>query len=315
MIWADHDILVGQQGRIRGRTTWELVDQQEGTLEIDKPADTTCDSLTANEQPLTSIDATETGLRLPIFRQGGVQRWVMEWSCPIVAPQGDLPLPVIRGGEDYPTLLRLRHGVASPIRLGIDGAIDRVHWLTVRLDRLVEEASRRLSPVMSGRDQIWLMQDLALGRDWENEILSLLHGRSQGNGPAQAWVSDGEIDEARISMIVEKRRLLESQVLERWGNESASNGTLPESQWLWNATENLPTADISYHRATASVASLRVESRRVFGWRQITSNELVSDRDLGIDAGSRPGLSTLDVDETLLAGTDDHGGIGLDLFR
>jgi hypothetical protein len=119
-----------------------------------------------------------------------------------------------------------------------------------------------------------LIQDLAMGRHWENEILSHLRRQTNESGENSGLMNEGDLDEARLSMLIEKRRLLESQVLERWGNESGQ-GRLAESQWLWDATENLPTADVSYHQMPSPLESIRVESRRALGWRHITSNELV----------------------------------------
>jgi hypothetical protein len=277
VLWVDHDLLVGELGRIRGRSVWLWVDQGEGTMEFRKEPGVECDMLIVDEQPLTAFRSMPTRLQVPIFRKGRAQRTVIEWSMPAPVSAQEIPLPTIVGANPHPLLVRARHARQSGAVLRGDSPISRATWLAERLRRWVDQLSSRMRPDLTDLEQVELKQDLALTRAWENELLSAIRVEEPPTGIKEDRSASTEKQTdamGAIEELVEKRRLLEGQILERFAGPTERT-TLAESLWLWEATENLAIEDALYLRADSPTLSLQADTRVSFEWRYFTTNELV----------------------------------------
>jgi hypothetical protein len=273
--WCDHDLLVGQQGRVLGRTTWQLIDQSEGTVEIHQPASVEAGMISIDDQPLTAVEPFSDGMRLPLFLRGRPQRLVLEWSSPAPLPGEDIVLPTIKSKAPYETLVRVRHSVASPIRVLSEEGTDRIDWLVERLDRVVEEMEEKGPLLLNRTERLSALEELSIARSWGNQLQGLL--RAHTAAKARASVEHEPLDhplEDRARQIVDRRDQLEQAYLEKLG-DSDREIAVSETNLLWNVSEGIPAPEIVYLRSEQPVVSLEVTSRSTFVGRLVTTNEWV----------------------------------------
>lgn len=145
VFWGEHDLIATSQGRISGRSLWQIHDESDGVIEVETPADAQIQLVQVDQEPLALPERAGNLIRIPVFRKGRRQRLVVEWSA-INVKDEQLSLPQLRGsaGTSIPTAVRVRHD-AGLYPTESKGKIDRADWLLSQVTRRVEELSDRLA--------------------------------------------------------------------------------------------------------------------------------------------------------------------------
>ncbi|MBY0589025.1 hypothetical protein K2X85_17770 [bacterium] len=273
--WSDHDLLVGEQGSIRGRSVWQIIDQSEGIIEIQTPTNLQCDMISFDENPLTAVERNARGLRLPVFLKGRSQRLVLEWSMTPLKSGDELALPTVLSSAPHPGILRVRHSSASSLLIAPRDGINKIDWLVDRLSHVVEDVTARSRRPFRPSDRLSMLQDLALTRDGQNVLRSLIRANSSSPGKENSESSSADQPLAdRATELMRQRDLLEASLRGK-GPADGPEVTVPESFLLWQASETVPTTDVHYGRFNGSTISLPVASQTRIEARLLTTNEWV----------------------------------------